>query len=184
MKKISSELIKVNRDCDAILVPGGEKVVLVEGTHVRITQALGGDFTVYVNGNLLKISGKDSDAIGMEVKEESIKKDSNDSNAKISEEDAWDVMKTCYDPEIPVNIVDLGLIYDLKINHLEEETKINVKMTLTAPGCGMGPVIAKDVEDKLMGLPMVSYVLVELVWEPAWNQSMMTEAAKLELGML
>tara|TARA_Y100001960_G_scaffold283949_1_gene319406 strand:- start:1825 stop:2379 length:555 start_codon:yes stop_codon:yes gene_type:complete len=184
MKKISSELIKVNRDCDAILVPGGEKVVLVEGTHVRITQALGGDFTVYVNGNLLKISGKDSDAIGMEVKEESIKKDSNDSNAKISEEDAWDVMKTCYDPEIPVNIVDLGLIYDLKINHLEKETKINVKMTLTAPGCGMGPVIAKDVEDKLMSLPMVSYVLVELVWEPAWNQSMMTEAARLELGML
>jgi len=184
MKKISSELIKVNRDCDAILVPGGEKVVLVEGTHVRITQALGGDFTVYVNGNLLKISGKDSDAIGMEVKEESIKKDSNDSNAKISEEDAWDVMKTCYDPEIPVNIVDLGLIYDLKINHLEEETKINVKMTLTAPGCGMGPVIAKDVEDKLMSLPMVSSVLVELVWEPAWNQSMMTEAARLELGML
>ena len=184
MKEISSELIKVNRDCDAILVPGGEKVVLVEGTHVRITQALGGDFTVYVNGNLLKISGKDSDAIGMKVKEESIKKDSNHSNAKISEEDAWDVMKTCYDPEIPVNIVDLGLIYDLKINHLEQETKINVKMTLTAPGCGMGPVIAKDVEDKLMSLPMVSYVLVELVWEPAWNQSMMTEAAKLELGML
>ena len=93
-------------------------------------------------------------------------------------------MKTCYDPEIPVNIVDLGLIYDLKINHLEQETKINVKMTLTAPGCGMGPVIAKDVEDKLISLPMVSHVLVELVWEPAWNQSMMTEAAKLELGML
>ena len=184
MKEISKELIKVNRDCDAILVPGGEKVVLVEGTHVRITQALGGDFTVYVNGNLLKISGKDSDAIGMKVKEESIKKDSNHSNTKISEEDAWNVMKTCYDPEIPVNIVDLGLIYDLKINHLGKETKINVKMTLTAPGCGMGPVIAQDVEDKLMSLPNVSHVLVELVWEPAWNQSMMTEAAKLELGML
>ena len=92
-------------------------------------------------------------------------------------------MKTCYDPEIPVNIVDLGLIYDLKINHLEQETKINVKMTLTAPGCGMGPVIAKDVEDKLMSLPMVSYVLVELVWEPAWNQSMMSEEAQTMLGM-
>ena len=93
-------------------------------------------------------------------------------------------MKTCYDPEIPVNIVDLGLIYDLEINHSEKEVRINVKMTLTAPGCGMGPVIAKDVEDKLMDLPGVTYVLVELVWEPAWNQSMMTEAAKLELGML
>ena len=184
MKEISKELIKVNRDCDAILVPGGEKVVLVEGTHVRITQALGGDFTVYVNGNLLKISGKDSDAIGMKIKEQSIKNDNSSSSKQINKQDAWDIMKTCYDPEIPVNIVDLGLIYDLKINHLEKETKINVKMTLTAPGCGMGPVIAKDVEDKLMSLPMVSYVLVELVWEPAWNQSMMTETAKLELGML
>ena len=119
MKEISKELIKVNRDCDAILVPGGEKVVLVEGTHVRITQALGGDFTVYVNGNLLKISGKDSDAIGMDIKEDPIDKAKFKSNQKITEDDAWDVMKTCYDPEIPVNIVDLGLIYDLKINHLE-----------------------------------------------------------------
>ena len=185
MKEISKELIKVSRDCDAILVPGGEKVVLVEGTHVRITQALGGDFTVYVNGNLLKISGKDSDAIGIELEEESKNIASKvKSNKEITEQDAWDVMKTCYDPEIPVNIVDLGLIYDLKINHSEKDAKINVKMTLTAPGCGMGPVIAKDVEDKLMALPSVSYVLVELVWEPAWNQSMMTESAKLELGML
>ena len=146
MKEISKELIKVNRDCDAILVPGGEKVVLVEGTHVRITQALGGDFTVYVNGNLLKISGKDADAIDMKVKEESIKKDNTNSNKQITEEDAWNIMKTCYDPEIPVNIVDLGLIYDLKMNHSKKETEINVKMTLTAPGCGMGPVIAQDVE--------------------------------------
>tara|TARA_B100000686_G_C16236256_1_gene687374 strand:- start:57 stop:617 length:561 start_codon:yes stop_codon:yes gene_type:complete len=184
MKEISKELIKVNRDCDAILVPGGEKVVLIEGTHVRITQALGGDFTVNVNGNLLKISGKDADAIGETINKESSNTDKFDSNKKISEDDAWDVMKTCYDPEIPVNIVDLGLIYDLEINHLEKEVRINVKMTLTAPGCGMGPVIAKDVEDKLMDLPGVTYVLVELVWEPAWNQSMMTEAAKLELGML
>jgi len=184
MKKINKELIKVNRDCDAILVPGGEKVVLVEGTHVRITQALGGDFTVYVNGNLLKISGKDADAIGINEKEGLVKKDKIDSNKKLTDEDAWNVMKTCYDPEIPVNIVDLGLIYDLQINFLEKEIKINVKMTLTAPGCGMGPAIAKDVEDKLMDLPGVSHVLVELVWEPAWNQSMMTEVAKLELGML
>ena len=109
MKEISKELIKVSRDCDAILVPGGEKVVLVEGTHVRITQALGGDFTVYVNGNLLKILGKDSDAIGMELQEESKNITSKvSSNKKITEQDAWDVMKTCYDPEIPVNIVDLG----------------------------------------------------------------------------
>ena len=102
----------------------------------------------------------------------------------ITEEDAWNVMKTCYDPEIPVNVVDLGLIYDLKIINSDKGIKINVKMTLTAPGCGMWPVIAQDVEDKLMGLPNVLIVKVELVWEPVWNQSMMTDAAKLELGML
>ena len=184
MSEINKELIKVNRDCDAILIPGGEKVVLVEGTHIRITQALGGDYTVYVNGNLLKVSGKDADAIGIKVKNDPIKKNKVSSNKIITEEDAWDVMKTCYDPEIPVNVVDLGLIYDLKMTDSEQGIKINVKMTLTAPGCGMGPVIAQDVEDKLMGLPNVLNVQVELVWDPVWNQSMMTDSAKLELGML
>ena len=115
MNEISKELLKVKRDCDAILIPGGEKVVLVEGTHVRITQALGGDYTVYVNGNLLQVSGKDADAIGMKIQNESIKKNTTKSNKTITEEDAWEIMKTCYDPEIPVNIVDLGLIYDLNI---------------------------------------------------------------------
>jgi len=184
MNEINKELIKVNRDCDAILIPGGEKVVLVEGTHVRITQALGGDYTVYVNGNLLKVSGKDADAIGIKVKDDPIKKNKVSSNKIITEEDAWDVMKTCYDPEIPVNVVDLGLIYDLKMIDSGNNITINVKMTLTAPGCGMGPVIAQDVEDKLMGLPNVINVQVELVWDPVWNQSMMTDSAKLELGML
>ena len=184
MKEISKELIKVSRDCDAILVPGGEKVVLVEGTHVRITQALGGDFTVNVNGNLLKISGKDADAIGETINKESSNTDKFDSNKKISEDDAWDVMKTCYDPEIPVNIVDLGLIYDLEINHSEKEVRINVKMTLTAPGCGMGPVIAQDVETKIKNLNFIDDVLVEVVWDPICNQDMMTEEAKLKLGML
>ena len=183
MNNINKDLIKVNRDCDAILVPGGEKVVLVEGTHVRITQALGGGYTVYVNGNLLKISEKDADAINMN-KEAPKKNTIVDTNAIVTEEDAWNVMKTCYDPEIPVNVVDLGLVYDLKLDKTKNDLKIHVKMTLTAPGCGMGPVIAQDVEDKLMGLPNVSYVLVELVWEPSWNQSMMTEDAKLELGLL
>ena len=184
MSDLNTELIKVKRDCDAILIPGGEKVMLVEGTHIRITQALGGDYTVYVNGNLLKVSGKDADAIGMKTDNNSSQPNKIKSNKPITEEDIWEVMKTCYDPEIPVNIVDLGLIYDLKTTHLEEGIKINVKMTLTAPGCGMGPVIAQDVEDKLMGLPNIIKVQVELVWEPAWNQSMMTDAAKLELGML
>ena len=182
MNKIDNELIKVSRDCDAILIPGGEKVVLVEGTHVRITQALGGDYTVYVNGNLLKVSGKDSDAIG--IKNESSNQNISEDYDEVNEEHVWKVLKTCYDPEIPVNIVDLGLIYDMKLDENVEGVTINIKMTLTAPGCGMGPVIAQDVEDKLMALSSVNRVVVELVWEPVWNQAMMTDAARLELGML
>jgi len=182
MTKIDNELIKVSRDCDAILIPGGEKVVLVEGTHIRITQALGGDYTVYVNGNLLKVSGKDSDAIG--IKNDIVKKNVLEKNTEVNEDRIWDVLKTCYDPEIPVNIVDLGLIYDMKLDKKIDGITINIKMTLTAPGCGMGPVIAQDVEDKLMDLATVNRVIVDLVWEPVWNQAMMTDAARLELGML
>ena len=182
MTKIDNELIKVSRDCDAILIPGGEKVVLVEGTHIRITQALGGDYTVYVNGNLLKVSGKDSDAIG--IKNDISKENVLEKNTEVNEDRIWDVLKTCYDPEIPVNIVDLGLIYDMKLDKKIDGITINIKMTLTAPGCGMGPVIAQDVEDKLMDLATVNRVIVDLVWEPVWNQAMMTDAARLELGML
>ena len=182
MTKIDNELIKVSRDCDAILIPGGEKVVLVEGTHIRITQALGGDYTVYVNGNLLKVSGTDSDAIG--IKKDVIKENVLEKNTEVNENRIWEVLKTCYDPEIPVNIVDLGLIYDMKLDKNIEGITINIKMTLTAPGCGMGPVIAQDVEDKLMDLSTVNRVIVDLVWEPVWNQAMMTDAARLELGML
>ena len=182
MTKIDNELIKVSRDCDAILIPGGEKVVLVEGTHIRITQALGGDYTVYVNGNLLKVSGKDSDAIG--IKNDIAKENVLEKNTEVNEDRIWEVLKTCYDPEIPVNIVDLGLIYDMKLDKKIDGITINIKMTLTAPGCGMGPVIAQDVEDKLMALSSVNRVIVELVWEPVWNQAMMTDAARLELGML
>ena len=184
MNEVNNELIKVSRDCDAILIPGGEKVVLVEGTHVRITQALGGDYTVYVNGNLLKVSGKDCDAIGIESKPIDSKTESIKNVEDLSEQHVWDVLKTCYDPEIPVNIVDLGLIYDMKITKNVDDIIIAIKMTLTAPGCGMGPVIAQDVEDKLNGISSVTKVNVELVWEPMWSREMMIESAKLELGML
>ena len=185
MKSINKELITVNRDCNAILVPGGEKVVLVEGTHVRITQALGGDFTVYVNGNLLKISGKDSDAIGMSVNKKTATIKTIHSNENITEQDAWDVMKTCYDPEIPVNIVDLGLIYDLKLDFFKEKgTAVEIKMTLTAPGCGMGPAIADDAKNKVLQLPGIFDVNIHLVWDPQWNRDMMTEEAKLQLNLL
>jgi len=174
--------IKILRDCDSTLIPSGDKITLIEGTLVRITQALGGDYTLYVNGNLVKISGKDGDAIGKEVISEIEKNNIN--NGEYSEELVWEQLKTCFDPEIPVNIVDLGLIYDLSKDGTEEEGyTLNIKMTLTAPGCGMGPTIAQDVEDKIISLPGVKVVLVEIVWDPVWDRSMMSEDAKLKLGM-
>ena len=137
-----------------------------------------------MNGNL-KLSGKDVDAIGIKNDCKAEQKIIYENKKNINEDDAWNVMKTCFDPEIPVNIVDLGLIYDLKLYEVDSGIDIKVKMTLTAPGCGMGPVIADDViKSKLSSLPKVLNVQVDLVWEPAWNQSMMTDAAKLELGML
>jgi len=177
----NSNFIKIKRDCEGYLIPSGDLINLKKGSLVKITQSLGGDFTLYVNGNLVKISGKDADAIG-----EKIKKTSNNKiTEKFDEKHIWDVLKTCYDPEIPVNIVDLGLIYNME--YRKEKTNlyfINIKMTLTAPGCGMGPVIAQDVETKIKNLCFVDDILVEVVWDPIWNQDMMSEEAKLKLGML
>ena len=154
--------------------------MIKKGTKVKITQSLGGDYTLYVNGNLIKISGQDADVINkkkVDLKTEKIE--------EYDEKVLWDILKTCYDPEIPVNIVDLGLVYDLVTKQLKNNKYyINIKMTLTAPGCGMGPVIAQDVESKLKNITFVEDVLVEVVWEPLWNQSMMTEEAQLKLGML
>ena len=178
----TSELITVQRDCEAILIPSGDPIKLIKGTHVRITQALGGDFTLFVNGNLVKISGKDGDAIGKKTMQESQVK-SNKSKI-ITEDVIWEQLRTVYDPEIPVNIVELGLVYDLKILKKDEGYDIQVKMTLTAPGCGMGPVIAQDAEMKIKNLAGVSNVLVEIVWEPIWDRDMMTDEAKLQLGMM
>jgi len=174
-------IITVSRNCDATMIPAGEKIVLIEGTHVRITQSLGGNFTVLVNGNLVKVSGIDADALGLENK--------NIPDTKVptrlaTKEDIWEAMRQCFDPEIPVNIVDLGLIYDLKISGSKNKKDINIKMTLTAPGCGMGPSIAKDVETKVLALNGINSVDVELVWDPQWDRDMMSEEAKLQLGML
>ncbi len=179
----TSELITVDRDCEAILIPSGDPIKLVKGTHVRITQALGGDYTLFVNGNLVKISGDDADVIG-KVKEEEKSDVQKSSGEPVEEEQVWAQLRTVYDPEIPVNIVELGLIYDLQINNKKEGGFINVKMTLTAPGCGMGPAIAMDAETKIRNIPGVNDVLVEIVWEPLWDRDMMSEEAKLELGMM
>ena len=177
----NSEFIDVLRECDGYLIPSGDKIKLKQGTKVKITQSLGGDFTLYVNGNLVKINGNDADAIGQKIQKQENKSDIKE----YDEKHIWDVLKTCYDPEIPVNIVDLGLVYDLKSSKKDSgKYDINIKMTLTAPGCGMGPVIAQDVESKILNLNFVKDVLVEVVWEPLWNQNMMSDEAKLKLGML
>ena len=177
--------IKLLRDCEAELIPSGDKIYLIKGEVVNVTQSLGGNYTLFMNGNLVKISGEDADAIGFETKEKKdIKNDMIDIKKIIDEKYVWEQLKTCYDPEIPVNIVDLGLIYDLSKDGTKKNGyTLNIKMTLTAPGCGMGPTIAQDVENKVMSLPGVNTVLVEIVWDPVWDRSMMSEDAKLKLGM-
>ena len=180
----SKEIITVERDCEAILIPSGDPIKLLKGTHVRITQALGGDYTLFVNGNLVKIIGTDADAIGM--KQETTKKPdvNHHPDEPLKEESIWKQLHTVYDPEIPVNIVELGLVYDLEITPKENGDFVHIKMTLTAPGCGMGPAIAHDAEQNIRSIPGVIDVLVEIVWEPLWDRDMMTDEAKLQLGMM
>ena len=177
-----TETVAIERDVEASVVPSGTRVTLQKGETATLTQSLGGTFTVVVHGNMFRIDGKDVDAIGQEVQSTSVKKAE---SAEDLEKQVWEQMKTCYDPEIPVNIVDLGLIYDCHLEDLKDGGhKASVKMTLTAPGCGMGPTIQADVENKILCVETVNEVAVELVWEPQWTREMMTEAARLELGMM
>ena len=188
------ENVTLTRDVASIRIPSGEKGMLREGTEVTITQVAGGTFTVQFIGGLARIEGRDADALGKKPEDAEPKKKEapKKSDGPVSQEDlekqVWDAMKTCYDPEIPVNIVDLGLIYDCNIDPLGDgksgEYKVLVNMTLTAPGCGMGPVIQQDAFTKIMELHGVQEANVEVVWDPPWNQSMMTEAAKLQLGFM
>ena len=179
MNNIHKESIRLLRDVDAFVVPSGDEVKLLAGNLVQITQALGGNYTVLINGNMVQITSENADALGLEIQEETL----GNSGGNL-EQQVWDQLKTCYDPEIPVNIVELGLIYDLNIKESDTGQKINIKMTLTAPGCGMGPVIADEVERKVNGIEGVESVNVKLVWEPMWSREMMSESAQLELGML
>jgi probable FeS assembly SUF system protein SufT len=158
-------------------------VKLREGQQGFITQALGGSFTVYVEGNLFRISGQDADALGKEaVDVPHLPPNASDEDVR---ELAWQQMKTCYDPEIPINIVDLGLVYTCDVHTDDNGDRIiDVKMTLTAPGCGMGDVLVQDVRDKVEIIPTVKRADVELVFDPPWNQSMMSEAARLQTGMM
>ncbi len=180
----SSEPITLARDVEAAVIPIGEKVTLQKGEQAYLTQSLGGSYTVVVNGNMFRIEGKDADALGYEPTAKPVSTGGPIAQEHM-EKEIWTQLRTCYDPEIPVNIVDLGLIYDCHLTPVGPGSyRAEVKMTLTAPGCGMGPMLAQDVQGKLLGLEGVDDVSVELVWDPPWNQAMMSEAAKLQLGLL
>jgi probable FeS assembly SUF system protein SufT len=177
--------VTLTRDVDAAVVPVGTKVTLMKGETAYITQSLGGSYTVVVNGNMFRLADKDADALGMEVVKPATPTLSGPVTQEALEKQVWESLKTCYDPEIPVNVVDLGLIYDCHLTPIGANSyKAEVKMTLTAPGCGMGPVLAQDVQNKLISLEPIDEANVELVWDPPWNQGMMTEAAKLQLGLM
>jgi probable FeS assembly SUF system protein SufT len=182
---MSPESVTLSRDVDASVIPIGTKVTLQKGEQANITQSLGGSYTVIVNGNMFRIEGKDADALGMEVAQKKTGAASGPVTQEAVEKEIWNQLRTCYDPEIPVNVVDLGLIYDCHIEPIAASSyRVGVKMTLTAPGCGMGPVLQQDVQNKLLSLESVDDVSVELVWDPPWNQSMLSEAAKLQLGLM
>ena len=181
----SNEPVSLIRDVEASVVPIGTKVTLQKGESAHITQSLGGSYTVIVNGNMFRIEGKDADALGLEVTTKTSSGTSGPATQEQVEKEIWTQLKTCFDPEIPVNVVDLGLIYDCHVEPLAANSfRASVKMTLTAPGCGMGPVLQQDVQNKLLCIEAVDDVEVELVWDPPWNQSMLTEAAKLQLGLM
>ena len=182
MRSHDNEPFVVNREVPAVIVPAGVEVKLKPGQAGYITQALGGSFTVYIEGNLFRIAGEDADAIGKEaVKAPELPPNSTEEDVKKL---VWDQMRTCFDPEIPINIVDLGLVYDCAVTANPDGTRnVDIAMTLTAPGCGMGEVLVEDVKDKVKRIPTVQDARVELTFDPPWNQSMMSEAARLQTGM-
>ncbi len=176
------EPIKLRRSCDAILIPSGQTISLEAGTEVRITQALGGTYTITTeNGLMARIASEDVDALGVVPSSDK----SMTAAGKPVSELVWDQLKTCYDPEIPANIVDLGLIYECKVSPTPDgQHNVDVKMTLTAPGCGMGASITMDAKSKIAQVPGVKSVNVELVWDPPWNPGLMSENAKQKLGLI
>jgi len=179
----SSEPVRFERDCAAVLVPQGDVVTLPAGSVGYITQALGGSYTVFVEGNLFRIAGSDADAIGKEPSKPLELPD--DASDEAVEQLVWKQLRTCFDPEIPINVVDLGLVYEAVVSKREDgERLVEVRMTLTAPGCGMGDILVDDVRNKLELIPTVAEADVELVFDPPWTRSMMSEVARLETGML
>ena len=175
-----SSAVQLHREVQAVRIPIGETVTLAAGTPVDITQTLGGSYTVRSDGGLFRIAAVDADALGLSADVSSAPA----SGRPADEQAIWDVLKTCFDPEIPVNIVDLGLVYDVHMDAMASGNKqVGVKMTLTAPGCGMGEVIARDAQMKLLDLPGIEEATVEIVWDPPWHQSMITEEGRRVLGL-
>ena len=186
-----TEVVKLTRACPVVLIPYGTAMTLPAGTTVYITQQLGGDFTVTTNmGYMARVDGKDADALGKPVSAPAAELAPVTPGEKLGKEEiekrVWAQMKNCFDPEIPVNIVDLGLIYLCEVTPASEGEgyEVLIRLTLTAPGCGMGPVLGSDVERRAKAIPGVAKVKVDVVFDPPWSQSMMSEAAKLQLGLL
>ena len=174
----------LTRDCEAIQIPSGSKLTLRAGATVFITQSLGGSYTIATEMGLARIAAENVDALGIESATTK-PNEGKPAAGPVDEKAIWDKLKTCYDPEIPVNIVDVGLVYDCKITPREiSGAKVDVKMTLTAPGCGMGPVLAAEAKSKIESIPGVDEAEVELVWDPPWNQAMISEVGKMQLGLI
>ncbi len=181
--------LELKREVEAIQIPSGDSITLPIGMKVIITQSLGGTYTVATDFGLARVQAKDADALGIDL--EASKKEEQSTSSNIPgdvsdlEGQVWNQLKNVYDPEIPVNIVDLGLVYDCKVETDEEgKHKATVKMTLTAPGCGMGPTIAADAQSRIMTIEEMDDAAVELVWDPAWNQGMISVEGKMKLGMI
>ena len=179
----TNEPFTLSRDVKAIIIPAGEQLTLRAGTNGFITQALGGSFTVYVEGNLFRIAGADADSLGKEpVPPPDIPENASDADIEAV---IWKQLKTCYDPEIPVDIVELGLIYRCDVRPLGNgDRAVSIDMTLTAPGCGMGDVLVQDAREKVAIIPTVTEVSVELVFDPPWNTNMMSDEARLQTGLM
>ncbi len=177
----------LSRDVSATQIPSGDKTLLTSGTTVMIHQTLGGSYTVQTDFGLFRIDGKDGDALGEKVADSTVNAATLADGAP-DPEAVWAQLRYVFDPEIPVNIVDLGLVYSMDIEKLAEQNppgyKVNVAMTLTAPGCGMGPAIAEDAKNKILLVPGVSDADVRITWEPAWNQQMISEEGKMKLGLI
>jgi probable FeS assembly SUF system protein SufT len=174
--------ITLLRHCAAVLIPEGTPVTLEAGVSVYITQALGGSVTINVNGNLARVAAADVDALGMEPAAGPAHSDT--SSGEVDESLLWAQLETCYDPEIPINIVELGLIYRCEVvTESDGAKRVEIDMTLTAPGCGMGPILVDDIRDKIITVPNVTSVAVELTFDPPWSSEMMSEAARLQTGM-